>query len=215
MDRILSRELYDAVEYSVLGEGLQTLQVLLKPGQKILVDEESVVGRTGELIKDTSGSARIYTNVQYELGYVLLNKNGGKIIALDLNDLASMYFDEASILAHTPNAMASKEKIMLYKKKLTRAIPAKSNRSNFNPKFGYVFLQLDKFDALIEKTLEEEPLIVKTSRIVAISDSLISTSKQDKDCILPSTIKLTGQGKVYLKTYSVAIMCEPEDVVVW
>eukprot|EP00826_Nyctotherus_ovalis_P003407 TRINITY_DN10693_c0_g3_i1.p1 TRINITY_DN10693_c0_g3~~TRINITY_DN10693_c0_g3_i1.p1 ORF type:complete len:225 (+),score=35.44 TRINITY_DN10693_c0_g3_i1:123-797(+) len=224
MERIISKESYGTVEYNVLGKDLQTLQVFLKPGQKIVVCEKFVISRTEELIKDANESisykkdktmSYIYTNVQYEFGYILLNKNGGRIIALDLNDLASIYFDEACILAYTPNAMTSKETMKFYNKSITKAIPAKSNKPNFNPKSGYVFLQLKNFDSLIEKGLEEEPLIVKTNKVIAISGSLISNSQRDKDCVLPNTVKLKGPGKVLLKASSATILREPENVLGW
>jgi len=204
MDKSIPKKLYSKVNFNIIGDNQQTLHIIIMPCQEVLVNETYVISKNEALINKDTKNIQAFFNSEFEPAYILVSKKEGPILPLDLDDLESMHFNSAYILAYTPNAMIDKCEKVFYKQKLMKAVTIRNEKPGTDSKKGYVFLQLKKFNTLIEETLEEgKELIIKANNIVAISNSLLENAKNDMNFSLPNAIRIKGPGKVILTSKSI------------
>ena len=111
MENLFPEKVFKEVQFSIFGKHFQSLNIILMPLQEIMTYDQCVIVMTpglymnqlksffDPLISKLSIDSRqtpmshSIQNASYEFGNIVLNNNGGKIMAFNMTEFESMRFD--------------------------------------------------------------------------------------------------------------------------
>lgn len=216
------KQVEPGISYCIIGNEIQSLQVIIGQSRKIIIDNTSVgwisdkfrvklIGTLYQRIFQQAYAAEI-CNDSTELLTVGLNQNGyhGNIFILKSTNFppgSSFYCVKNNFLCSTDSVdvLSKSLTIKLHQQGLVNSLPFVGVSFYYckfheNSLYGRIFLQAG--GTILEKSIENgEGIYVNLNNIVAIEDTCVVQSRPPSSTItlLPSLIVyVKGPGKVYL-----------------